>query len=111
MARRRSRLVSVVPHGLALVLGLAAAPGAAAPVAEGAPPTLSDLRACAAFDLHHVTNLEDHGGAGELDPEAMAEAFLAVVRARGLCRAGRAGEGLALYADLPLAPPRARRFR
>lgn len=110
MAGRRSGPVRVPTSGLALIIGLAAAPALSAPAGEG-PATLGELRACAAFDLHHVTNLEDHGGAGELEPEAMAEAFLALVRARTLCRAGRAGEGLAIYADLPLAPPRARRFR
>lgn len=109
MSRRRtlSRFaLAAVPLALAAPAGADTVKPIAAIVAPAPDP-----RACAAFDLHHVMSIEDHGGAGEVEAEIVIAAFDALVRARALCRGGRVREALDAYAAVDLAPPRARRFR
>ena len=45
-------------------------------------------RACAAYDLHWITLIEDHGRAQEMEGEEIYRAFLTILEARLACRVG-----------------------
>jgi hypothetical protein len=79
--------------------------------ARPASPRLSDLKACAAFDLHLVRHAEEHGEAGEVRPERLAALMEAVAEARRLCSGGETRAALALYGASGLGPVRSRWLR
>lgn len=62
------------------------------------------LTACASRDLKIVISLADHGEAKDVPPEALNSAFLALVKARGACAAGRVDEAVAIYDSIAVAP-------
>lgn len=66
-------------------------------------------RACAAYDIHVLTLLEEHAAAEELEPSALANIAQAMIDARLACRLGDYQRALALYAAAdpgkPIAPP------
>lgn len=62
-------------------------------------------KACAAYDLHFVTLLEDHGRASEVPAEEIHRAATAVLDARAACRDGRFDHALHLYERVPLGAP------
>ncbi len=71
------------------------------------PPPSSDRlgKACAAYDLHILTRIEDHGARDELPGAALIDAFAAQQRARDLCRSACMAEGLATYEASALPAP------
>jgi hypothetical protein len=70
-----------------------------------------DLRrkACAAYDLHVLSLIEEHGDRGEVSGAALTDAAAALIRARTLCRNARIADGLATYDSIALPAP-AREF-
>ena len=61
-------------------------------------------RACAAYDLHATTILEEDGP--KVTGSLVADAVEALVRARSACMAGRYPEGVAIYDTIALVPVR-----
>ena len=59
-------------------------------------------RACAAYDLHWITLIEDHGRAQEMKGEEIYRAFLTILEARFACRVGNFDRALQLYGDVPI---------
>jgi hypothetical protein len=97
-AVRRRELMFAFSRRLALFViwfGVAAQAGAAD---QGLPPE----KACAAYDVHLVTLIEDHGRAQEIRPEKIHEAMATVLQARTACRAGDFDEAHRLYSFLNL---------
>lgn len=66
---------------------------------------LTAEQACAAFDVHYLTLIEDHGRAEEIGPEVIFEAALTLIDARAACRTGDFARGISLYSFLSLAAP------
>ncbi len=56
-----------------------------------------DRARCAARDLKLLTAINEHGEAQDLPADDIRNAFFALVKARGVCAAGRVEEALALY--------------
>ena len=52
---------------------------------------------CAARDLKLLTSINEHGEAQDLPADDIRNAFFALVKARGICAAGRVDEALAMY--------------
>jgi hypothetical protein len=75
-------------------------------VAAQAQSALPLAKACAAYDLHYVTIIEDHGRAEEISAEEIYSAVTAVLEARAACRAGDFERALRLYGRIPLEAPR-----
>lgn len=72
-----------------------------------AQPGVSDGRlrpekACAAYDLHLLTLIEDHGRAQEMRPEEIYAAMITVVEARTACRNGDFDRAHRLYSLMDL---------
>jgi hypothetical protein len=71
-------------------------------------PGLADARraipqaACAAYDLHLLMLVEDHGLTDETAPGALADAMAGMLAARGACRDGDHARALELYAAIRL---------
>jgi len=63
--------------------------------------------ACAAYDVHVLTLIEDHGLVGDTAPEVLGEAASGMLDARAACREGDAKRALQIYGSIPLdgAPP------
>jgi hypothetical protein len=63
--------------------------------------------ACAAYDDHVLTLIEDHGLVGDTAPEVLSEAAWRMVDARLACREGDAKRAFQIYASIPLhgVPP------
>jgi hypothetical protein len=57
-------------------------------------------RACAAYDLHTIISLEDHGP--NVSGSVVAQAFDALVTARTACMAGRYFDGVRVYRAISL---------
>ena len=53
--------------------------------------------ACATHEVEIITAVEDHGAAGDVSPDRLAEADRTWMRARALCYLGRVDEAVALY--------------
>ena len=83
----------------ALTVALAGSP---ATLTAAAP--LSLLTACAAYDLHLLTQVEDHGIAGETEPDVLRAAMLKIVEARTACREGEPLRALRIYEAIDLGP-------
>ncbi len=107
-------------HKLALVAMLvfalpspSAADEAATQVALGPsqPVHHEGVRRCAAFDLHVLWLIEEHGDAREVSDDEIIGASGRLNAARGLCAAGRIAEALEVYSTIPLVQPRSRWFR
>ena len=62
-------------------------------------------RACAAYDLHWITLIEDHGRAQEMGADEIYRAFLTILEARLECRVGNFDRALQLYSDVPIPAP------
>lgn len=75
--------------------GVSAQPGAA-------DQRLGPEKACAAYDVHLVTLIEDHGRAQEIGPEKIHEAMSTVLQARTACSAGDFDEAHRRYSFLNL---------
>ena len=89
------------------VLTVAIAIAATSPTATIASPDPLPLEtACAAYDLHLVTLIEDHGAAGATDPDALREAVTRMLEARIACRNGEGTRALRIYDSIELAPVR-----
>ncbi len=56
-----------------------------------------DRAQCAARDLKLLTSINEHGEAQDVPADDLRTAFFSLVRARGLCAAGRVDEALAIY--------------
>jgi hypothetical protein len=56
-----------------------------------------DRARCAARDLKLLTAINEHGEAQDLPADDIRNAFFALVKARGVCAAGRVEEALAMY--------------
>ena len=95
MARDRStgpRLRPLIAAPALIAFGVAAQAQSALPLAK----------ACAAYDLHYVTIIEDHGRADEISAEEIYSAVTAVLEARAACRDGDFERALRLYEGVPL---------
>ena len=73
--------------------GEASSPGLFSAMAADNP----DRAQCAARDLKLLTAINEHGEAQDLPADDIRNAFFALVKARGVCAAGRVAEALALY--------------
>jgi hypothetical protein len=60
------------------------------------------LRICAAFDLLHVTSIEDAGRVVLPDHDRLAARAIQVIAARRLCREGAFEQALDLYSRMPV---------
>ncbi len=92
--RRKSLFATLPPLLLALYLS--------AP-AFGADKIGSFALACAAREVEVITLIEDHGDAGDVSAESLAEAGRTWVRARALCYKGQVDQALALYDGIKTA--------
>ena len=72
---------------------------------------LRQLRICAAFDILHLTSIEDAGRAVGADHQRIATAALELMAARQLCREGRFGESMEIHTRLIVEQPSAGWFR
>lgn len=95
----------------AICLSLLPAAGLCEPAAGAAPRSWGDMgsKACAAYDLHVLSLIEELGEDREFAKEPLGDAFFAVMRARSLCREARVSEALAAYEAVALPTPM-RRF-
>ena len=71
----------------------ASSPGLFSAMASDNP----DRAQCAARDLKLLTAINEHGEAQDLPADDIRTAFFALVKARGVCAAGRVDEALAMY--------------
>lgn len=55
---------------------------------------------CALKELAVITLIDDHGAAGDLPADRLADAGLTMLRARLTCYEGRVSEALALYGSV-----------
>jgi hypothetical protein len=56
-----------------------------------------DRARCAARDLKLLTSINEHGEVQDLPADDIRNAFFVLVKARGICAAGRVDEALAMY--------------
>ena len=100
MKTSRLRDSSVATLGLALLMSTVTGS-----LANPEHPRLD--AACAAFDVHVLTLIEDHGRFGDTAPEALSEAASQMLAARLACREGDATRALDTYGRIALgaAPP------
>ena len=66
---------------------------------------LSPLAACAAYDHHVVTLIEDLGLSGEADPKLLSSAAMRVLEARKSCKAGDHVRAFKIYETIGLHQP------
>ncbi len=67
---------------------------------------------CAMQDINAITVIDDHGVAGDVEPERLGQLGLLLLDARKVCYAGRVDEALASYdIILQLGPVRATSVR
>ena len=57
-------------------------------------------RVCALKETKVITLIDDHGEAADLPSDILAEAGLALLRARSACYEGRVAEAVALYDEI-----------
>jgi hypothetical protein len=60
--------------------------------------------ACAAYDLHLVTLIEDHGLAGTAEAGVLRGAVMRMLEARIACGNGETARALQIYDSIHLAP-------
>ena len=72
-------------------------------VAESDRPT--PAQACAAFDVHVLTRLEDHGRAATTTGHVLSTAMSALIDARAACFRGDYAVALDLYSRIDLRGP------
>lgn len=77
---------------------------AANPATQPLAGPLSLVSACAAYDLHLLTQVEDHGMAGVTEPDVLRAAMLQIVEARTACREGEPLRALRTYETIDLGP-------
>jgi len=65
---------------------------------------MPDRVQCAARDLKLLTSINEHGEAQDVPADDLRSAFFALVKARGVCAAGRVDEALALYDSAVIGP-------
>lgn len=104
-------ILAAVPAGSAISFESAASVSPGAAELEPGREAGSELKICAAFDLHHLTMIEDAGGAVGVDHERIAEAAGQIIAARRLCRAARFGDALEIYTRVAAEEPSARWLR
>ncbi len=100
-----SRLGSLAVLLLPLAAGAADPPTRVATAASPARPAVQ-LKRCAALDHHLLWLVEEHGAAGELADDDLAQAAFDVLAARRLCASGDFERGLDMYSNIPLGQPR-----
>jgi hypothetical protein len=89
------------------ILTIAMALAATSPATSIASPGPLPLEtACAAYDLHLVTLIEDHGLAGATAPDVLRGAVTRMLEARIACRKGEGRRALQIYDSIELAPVR-----
>jgi hypothetical protein len=93
--QRHARSVATIHIGLGLLVGL---------TAWSALASEHSLRqvACAAYDVHVLTVIEDHGLIGDTDHRRLAEAAMIMLDARMACGRGETESALALYESISL---------
>ena len=93
-------------HSHAPTLGLALLMSTA-PAALADPERRRLNAACAAYDIHVLTLIEDHGLVGDTVPEVLGGAAFRMLDARLACREGDAKRALRFYGSIPLdgVPP------
>lgn len=93
-------------HSRAVTLGLAFLMSTG-PAALADPEQRRLNAACAAYDVHVVTLIEDHGLADDTAPEVLSKAASGMLDARLACREGDAKRALRIYGSIPLdgVPP------
>jgi hypothetical protein len=57
-------------------------------------------RVCALQEIKVITLIEEHGEAADVPSDRLAEAGLAMLRARAACYEGRVAEAIALYDEI-----------
>jgi|SRR5688572_26473801 hypothetical protein len=93
------------PSGSGAILTIAVALAATTPSsASPDPPPLET--ACAAYDLHLITLVEDHGLAGATEPDVLRGVVMRMLAARIACRNGETIRALQIYDSIELAPVR-----
>jgi hypothetical protein len=93
----RRRIAVLLWSRAALLIGLSSTAAAAS-----ARP--NPAAACAAYDLHFLTLLDDYGLTGQGDPAALTNAAALIADARTACREGDFDKGLLIYESVKLAP-------
>jgi hypothetical protein len=104
--RKAARLAVNVLANLAVPLS--SIPGQACHAAAGTTQARgSDLKpqACAAFDLLHLTSIEDAGSRPSADHDAIAATAFRLLEARTQCRQGYIAEALDLYSRIAVDGP------
>ena len=81
------------------------------PPTEPGSPSIRQLQTCAAFDLYHVTSIEDAGRTFAGDHDGIAAAAFQVLAARQLCRDGHVGQAFDMYSRIAVEEPSARWLR
>ena len=97
-AVRGRKFVIILSRSVALLAILSAAASQVA----AADQRLRPENACAAYDLHILTLIEDHGRAQEIGPKKLYEAMTTVLHARTACRTGDYAQAHRLYSRLDL---------
>jgi hypothetical protein len=88
---------------LALCVAIAATVSATKPLLSADLGRPQPTAACAAFDTHVMTLIEDHADLADLDPEELVLARNALEDARRACRFGDHTRAFDLYSRIPLA--------
>jgi len=65
---------------------------------------MPDRAQCAARDLKLLSSINEHGEAQDVPADDLRSAFFALVKARGVCAAGRIDEALAIYDNVAIGP-------
>jgi hypothetical protein len=89
-------LKRIVVAGILAVAACAVGPGAASADWQSGP----FARVCALKEIKVITLIDDHGEAADLPSERLADAALALLRARLACYEGRVAEAVALYDEI-----------
>ena len=109
-ASQVARWSCIVAAGALCWPDAAGAIGKPPPTQLGAP-SHRQLQTCAAFDLYHVTRIEDAGRAFGADHDEIAAAAFQVLAARQLCRDAHVGQALDIYSRIAVEEPSARWLR
>ncbi len=65
---------------------------------------MPDRAPCAVRDLKLLTSINEHGEAQDVPADDLRNAFFSLVKARGVCAAGRVDEALAIYDNAAIGP-------
>ena len=83
--------------GVLIALTSAVALSAGGPHALADPQSTNFALACALKEVKVITLIEEHGEARDIPADSLADAGMAMLRARATCYEGRVTEALALY--------------